>query len=157
MISVRRWGLVSGRLLAPILRIGRRRAHVASEDTRHRAGTARPLILIEPNSVVSCVFFKQLLPVLPSPRGVQPHVLSAAIRRLRLCYRPGAAVRSGAVRVLGTGAACRWKGGAYCLSFVDPRTAWRVGGMGDAGRGVVSTGPEVFRVGFLRLVAGLGD
>ena len=47
-----------------------------------------------------------MLPVLPSPRGVQPHAQSAAVRRLRCAIGRARTARSDAVRAFGTGAAC---------------------------------------------------
>src|SRR5215203_4484916 len=77
-------------------------------------------------------------------------VLSAGRRR------PAATLFGGLVRALPVVVAA--KCGAWGLSLVGPDICWA--GRWHArssGRGVVSRGPGAFRVGFLRLVAGLGD
>ena len=64
-----------------------RRGPQRSEDTHRRPALAPALDLKEPDSAVCCDFF---LSCPRRRRGVQPHVLSAAIGRLRyVCYRPG--------------------------------------------------------------------
>jgi hypothetical protein len=51
--------------------------------------------------------FGSVLPVLPSPLGVQPHAQSAAIRRLRCAIGWARLARSDVDQVFGTGVACR--------------------------------------------------
>src|SRR5215218_5710360 len=61
---------------------------------------------------------------MPSPRGVQPHAQSTAIRRLRCAIG-----RARTARALPVAA---WtKCGASCLSLVGPRICWWGGGTRD--------------------------
>ena len=69
--------------------------------------------------------------------------------------------RSDAVRVLVRAlpvVVAATKCGACCLSLVGPRICWRVGGTRDIPvEALFPQGRERFELGFLRLVAGLGD
>ena len=74
-------------------------------------------------------------PVLTSSGGVQPHVSSVAIRRLRCAIGRARTARSDVVRVLVRALPVSpWtRCGACCLSFLGPRICWRVGGTCDSG------------------------
>jgi hypothetical protein len=101
-------------------------ARSAARTRAARPGAAQPLILIEPDSAVCCVFFKAAAcsscPTLPSPRDVQPHVLRAAIGQL-VCVLSAGCGRSARTPFGSLVRALPAKGGASCLSLVGARAA----------------------------------
>jgi len=105
--------------------------------------------------------FGSVLPVLPSPLGVQPHAQSAAIRRLRCAIGWARLARSDVDQLFCMGLACR-RAGVYvrCVLAVVRRPLRCLMDRRNgryAGRGVVSTRWRLHRGRLLRLVAGLGD